>query len=72
MNGYTNWDTWALLLWLDSTELSYFTVRNNKDFFLALEDKRLFNYITSMSRCTDDINPLKVNFEEVRQAIQEM
>lgn len=72
MNGYANWDTWALLLWLESDEKCYFAVKKHKRYFLSLGDKRLFNRIMAISGCLDNIDYHKVNFNEVREAIREL
>lgn len=71
-NGWTNRDTWLVVLWLENDYDVYMNTRDNKDVVLSLSDKDLIDEIILATGCTDKIDTSKVNVEEVREAIREL
>ena len=68
-NGWTNWHTWNLMLWIDNTEEVY-----HKGRVMAGEQTRFKRWAssicTTVNRVHDEgIEWEKVNVEEIREAL---
>jgi len=71
-NGWANWDTWALSLWLDNDYYTYHFFRRNKSALVGLSEQVLFDLIIEESGCTDEVDFNEVNFDEIREKISEL
>jgi hypothetical protein len=71
-HGWSNWDTWDANLWLTNDEFSYHIVFELDDpdqireFFLIQ-----FRDISTDTGWIDGINPLRVNWQEIYDSLNE-
>jgi len=68
-NGWTNWDTWNLALWIDNTEDTY-----HKGRVMAGEPDRFARWAETMcleinQQHKEEINWDRVNVDEIREAL---
>lgn len=70
-NGYKNWDTWNLRVWMDNDYEGYNYIKDNKTMLQALEDKELVKTLKRVTHCTDNINTNKVDVQAIREALEE-
>ena len=70
-NGWSNWETWNIALWLDNDYSNY---------QIALESDSFFHYVLKLMKCGESMTTpdganffdYKVNIQELDEKIQEL
>lgn len=73
-NGWTNWDTWAVNLWLTNEQEAHESAQaaaRSSDLDLDAFADYAFSTGLRKARCTDkdDLSKFRVNWKEVREAL---
>lgn len=66
-NGYTNWDTWDLCLWLNNDE----SMQNKAKQMNIEELKAYAEILLKEGIILDEIDPHQVDWNEVMEAVKE-
>ena len=69
-NGWTNYETWNVALWMDNDEPTYHIARTSKDFNNFRDELK---FLTGVVKSGDGVNhrDSKLNIEELNEKIRE-
>ena len=70
-NGYTNYDTWAVILELDNNRKNYFRLKNSASEYLKLNDQKLVIMIHNNFIIETKINWNNVSVIDIRKFLNE-
>jgi len=71
-NGWANWDTWNLNLWLDNERRNYDFCRRNKSKLLKMNKVNLLLALKRNCIFKDKFDWSKINITETKANIREM
>ena len=70
--GFTNWDTWNLAVWVENSERPYNIMRSNKEKLLRMDDEELLDFVVITTGNPDHVDLSKINMDELRDVIRDL
>jgi len=71
-NGYSNHDTWLVILWTVKNNRNYNIVKRDKAFLLKLKKEVFLKTLKSITTIPDGVNWNNVRITDLKQVIREM